>query len=180
MTRLRALFVSTAGLLLSCAARAAVVDVAPNGFALNIPAHIDATPDKVYAALIEPSLWWSSEHTFSGNAQNLHLEAKAGGCWCESLPSGGSAQHLSVVYIDPGKSLRLRGALGPFQGLGVDGAMTWKLKPAATGTDLVLTYTLGGYNKDGFADLSAAADKVLTIQVERLKRLLETKSPEVR
>ena len=66
-------------------------------------------------------------------------------------PKGGSVLHLIVVYSDPGKSLRLRGALGPFQGLGVDGALTWKLEPAVDGTRLFVTYALGGYNKDGFA-----------------------------
>ena len=95
-----------------------VSDVAANGFTLKIDAHIAAPPDKVYAALIEPARWWSSDHTFSGDAKNLHLEAKAGGCWCETLPRGGSVLHLLVVYIDPGKAIRLRGALGPFQGLG--------------------------------------------------------------
>ena len=155
-----------------------VSDVAPNGFTLTIDTHIAASPDKVYAALIEPARWWSSDHTFSGDAKNLHLEAKAGGCWCETLPHGGSVVHLMVVYVDPGKVLRLRGALGPFQGLGVTGALTWKLKPAADGTDVSVTYALGGYNKDGFAQLSQAADGVLTAQVGLLKKLIETKSAE--
>jgi uncharacterized protein YndB with AHSA1/START domain len=156
----------------------AVSDVASNGFTLKIDTHIAASPDKVYAALIEPARWWSSDHTFSGDAKNLHLEAKAGGCFCETLPNGGSVVHLKVVYVDPGKALRLRGALGPFQGLGVAGALTWKLKPAADGTDLSLTYALGGYNKDGFAQLSQAADGMLTAQVGLLKKLIEAKSAE--
>jgi uncharacterized protein YndB with AHSA1/START domain len=155
-----------------------VSEVASNGFTLKIDAHIAASPDKVYAALIEPARWWGADHTFSGDAKNLHLEAKAGGCWCETLPNGGSVLHLTVVYVDPGKALRLRGALGPFQAMGVDGALTWKLKAAADGTDLSVTYALGGYNKDGFAELSQAGDGVLTAQVGRLKKLIETKSPE--
>jgi uncharacterized protein YndB with AHSA1/START domain len=165
-------------LLIAGPSRGTVSDIASNGFTLKIDIHIAASPDKVYAALIAPARWWDSGHTFSRDANNLHLEAKAGGCWCETLPNGGSVQHLLVVYVDPGKTLRLRGALGPFQGLGVTGALTWKLKPAADGTDLSLTYALGGYNKDGFAELSQAGDEVLTTQVGRLKRWIETKSPE--
>ena len=153
--------------------RATVTDVASNGFTLNIAVHINASPDKVYATLITPAKWWSSEHTFSGDAKNLHADTKAGGCWCETLPHSGSALHLTVVYVAPGKALRLRGALGPFQGLGADGALTWKLEPAADGTLLHSTYSLGGYNKDGFAELSKAADGVLTVQVNRLKDLIE-------
>ncbi len=164
---------------LTCARNsgATVTDSAANGFTVAIEAHVEATPDKVYAALIEPSRWWASDHTFSGDAKNLHLDAKAGGCWCEKLPGGGSVLHLTVVYVDPGKVLRLRGALGPFQGLAADGALTWKLKPAATGTDLSMTYTLGGYSKDGFAELSKAADGVLTAQIGRLKQLIESGVP---
>jgi hypothetical protein len=85
--------------------------------------------------------------------------------------------HLTVVYVEPGKVLRLRGALGPFQALGVEGAMSWVLKPAGDGTDLLLTYTLGGYQKDGFEQWSKAVDGVLTQQVARLQRLVETGSP---
>jgi hypothetical protein len=60
----------------------------------------------------------------------------------------------------------------------VDGALTWKLKAAADGTDLSVSYALGGYSKDGFAELSQAADGVLTVQVGRLKKLLESRSPD--
>lgn len=159
---------------------ATVVDVAPSGFTLQITAHIAAPPGRVYAILTKPSLWWDSAHTFSGDAHNLALSVKAGGCWCEKLADGGSVSHLTVVYVDPGKVLRLRGALGPFQGYGVEGAMTWTLKASGSGTDLSLTYALGGYYKDGFEPWSKGADGVLTDQVGRLNRLVETGSPEKR
>jgi uncharacterized protein YndB with AHSA1/START domain len=157
-------------------ATAAVVDVALNGFTVRVTTHIAAPPNRVYAELITPAHWWSSDHTFSGDAANLSLDAKAGGCWCEKLPGGGSVMHLTVIYADPGKVLRLRGALGPFQGSGVDGAMTWALKASGGGTDLSLVYTLGGYNKDGFGQWSQAADRVLADQVTRLKRFVEAGS----
>lgn len=154
-------------------AGAAVLDASPGGFTVRVVGHIAATPDKVYEILINPSRWWASDHTFSGNAANLHLDARAGGCWCERLPNGGSVVHLTVVYVDPGKALRLRGALGPFQGLGVEGSMTWSVKAAGDGTDLSLTYALGGYSKDGFEELAKAADQVLTEQVEHLRQASE-------
>ncbi|SRR5581483_9165774 len=150
-----------------------VSDLAANGFTLKINTHLSAAPGKVYAALVQPANWWSSEHTYSGDARNLQLDARAGGCWCETLPNGGSVLHLTVVYVNPGKALRLRGALGPFQGMGVDGALTWTLTAADGGTDLSTVYVLGGYNKDGFAEISKAADSVLAEQVARLKKLVE-------
>jgi hypothetical protein len=157
-------------------AAAEVVSVAGNGFELREAAHTAASSDKVYAALLLPARWWSSEHTFSGNAANLTLDARAGGCWCESLPKGGSVEHLRVVYVSPGKTLRLRGALGPFQGFAVDGVMTLSVKSVADGSDISLTYALSGYIKDGFDDLSKAADQVLGEQVKRLTKLVDAGS----
>ena len=164
------LFLITAAL----PAGATVVDVAANGFTVQVTAHIAAPAAKVYSALITPAHWWSSDHTFSGNAANLVLHARAGGCWCEKLPDGGSVTHLTVVYADPGKLLRLRGALGPFQSYGVEGAMTWALQALADGTDLALTYSLGGYIKGGFEAWSKGADGVLTDHIARLQRFIET------
>jgi hypothetical protein len=154
-------------------AAAEVVSVSGNGFEIRETAHTAASPDKVYAALLFPAHWWNSEHTFSGSAANLVLDAHAGGCWCETLPNGGSVEHLQVVYVSPGKVLRLRGALGPFQGLAVDGVMTWSVKNVADGTDISFTYAVGGYAKDGFEGLSKITDQVLAEQVERLKRLVD-------
>jgi hypothetical protein len=150
-----------------------VLNVANNGFEVRETAHTAAPSDKVFAALLVPARWWSSDHTFSGNAANLVLEAHAGGCWCETLPGGGSVEHLRVVYVSPGKALRLRGALGPFQGLAVDGVMTWSVKSVADGTDISLTYAIGGYSSDGFDGASKAADQVLGEQLERLKALVD-------
>jgi hypothetical protein len=152
---------------------AEVVSVAGNGFEIRETAHTAAPSDKVYAALLLPAHWWSSDHTFSGSAANLVLDAHAGGCWCETLPGGGSVEHLRVVYVSPGKTLRLRGALGPFQGLPVDGVMTWSVKSVADGTDVSFTYSIGGYAKDGFDELSKMTDHVLGEQLERFKKLVD-------
>ena len=55
-------------------ATAEVVAVAGNGFEIRETAYTAAAPDKVYAALLTPARWWSSEHTFSGSAANLVLD----------------------------------------------------------------------------------------------------------
>lgn len=162
---------------LGCA-RAAVVESAANGFAIEQMAHIAAPPDRLYAALIQPAKWWNPRHTFSGSAANLSLDARAGGCFCEKLPNGGSVQHLVVVEADSGKTLRLRGSLGPFQGNGVDGALTFSLKASADGTELTLDNVAGGFMKGGFGKWPALADQMLAEQLTRLKRYVETGSPE--
>ena len=159
-----------------CPLDAAVVDNTPNGFQIEQTVHIAAPPEAVYAALIVPAKWWSSEHTFSGSAANLRLEAKGGGCFCESWPDG-SVQHATVVDAEPGKVLRLRGPLGPFQGHGVDSALTFSLKAVGGGTDLMLDNSVGGYMKGGFGKWPSLADVMLAEQMFRLKQFIETGSP---
>lgn len=158
-------------------AHAEVIESGANGFALARRVHIAASPDRVYAALIQPAKWWNSQHTFSGSAANLTLDARAGGCFCENW-SGGSVQHLAVVFAEPGKTLRLRGALGPFQGQGMDGALTFTLKPAGDGTDMSMENIMGGFIKGGVAKWPPLADAMLAEQMLRLKRYVETGSPD--
>jgi uncharacterized protein YndB with AHSA1/START domain len=155
-------------------AGAAVVEATPNGFSIEEKTHIAESPDRVYAALVEPAKWWNSEHTFSGSAANLSLEAHAGGCLCEKLGNGGSVQHLTVIYAAPGTALRLRGALGPFQGQAVEGVLTFKLSAKDGGTDLILENNGGGFMKGGFGEWPAKVDLMLTDLVGRLKHYIES------
>lgn len=154
---------------------AEVVSSADNGFLIRQTVHLAASPQQVYDAVIQPGKWWNPEHTFSGSASNLTLDARAGGCFCERLPDGGSVQHLEVVLAAPGKTLVLRGALGPFQGQGAEGALTWKMVAAGDGTDLTLSYVLGGYLTlpGGFAEWSKRADAMFATQVARLQKFVE-------
>jgi uncharacterized protein YndB with AHSA1/START domain len=160
------------------AAQAEVTVAAQDRLAVKEAVHIAAPPARVYAALIRPGRWWGSAHSFSGNAANMNLEARAGGCWCEKLADGGSAEHMRVVLVEPGKLLRLRGALGPFQALAADGVMTVKLAPKDGGTDVIATYDLFGAIDGGFAAMAPTVDGVLSEQFARLKRLAETGSPD--
>ncbi|MBV8120544.1 MAG: hypothetical protein JO081_11490, partial [Alphaproteobacteria bacterium] len=112
----------------SGSAPAEVKSVTSNGFEVVDTTMIQAPAERVYAALGEIGRWWSSAHTYSHDASNLSIDLRAGGCFCERLNDGGLVQHMSVVYAAPGHGLRLRGALGPLQMEGVDGALSWTLK----------------------------------------------------
>jgi uncharacterized protein YndB with AHSA1/START domain len=157
-------------------AGAEVVDSAATGFLIQSTVRIDAPPSVVYEAVIHDiGRWWDPEHTFSGDARNLSLRAKPGGCFCERLPGGGGVRHLTVVFVDPGRSLRLVGGLGPLQDLGVAGSMTWKFSGKDGGTALVLTYSVGGHRPGGLVDLAAPVDSVLLQQLHRLKDYVESR-----
>jgi uncharacterized protein YndB with AHSA1/START domain len=169
-----------AAALCARAAPAEVTSVGGAGFELRQQVHVAAAPAAVYAALLTPNRWWDSKHTYSGDAGRLTLDARAGGCWCETLADGGSVQHMRVVYVALGKTLRLQGALGPLQPMGLDGSMTFSVASASSGAgaDLTVTYAVGGYSKDGFEALSKAVDAVIGEQVARLQKFIESGAAE--
>jgi hypothetical protein len=85
-------------------------------------------------------------------------------------------QHLQVVYAAPGEGLRLRGALGPLQTEGVDGTLSWSLKPVEGGIGVNQSYVVGGYIRGGIKQWAARVDRVLDEQLRQLKTFVESKS----
>jgi len=165
-------------ILLAGVLRAEVADSSASGFTVQITATIAAAPDEVYRKLVRGvGDWWSKDHTYSGDAHNLSIDEKAGGCFCEKLANGGGAKHMEVVNFAPGKMLVMRGALGPLQTMGASGSMLIQLSGANGGTNLVLTYAVGGYLARGLNTLAGPVDTVLTLQMTRLKNLVERGDP---
>lgn len=150
-------------------ASAEVVQSSDTGFTVSHKVSIAAPPERAWAALIQPALWWQSDHSYSGDARNLSLDARPGGCWCEKLANGG-VEHMRVVYLAAPTTLRLVGGLGPLQAMPVTGVLTIELKPQGTGTEAILTYAVAG---SGLAPLAAPVDGVLGIQWARLKAAAE-------
>ncbi|HEX5184691.1 MAG TPA: SRPBCC family protein [Allosphingosinicella sp.] len=161
--------VALAALAPASPAAAAVKGAAPGGFEVESSAVVAASPASVYAMLGRPGEWWAPAHTYSHDARNLTLALRAGGCFCERLPTtGGSVEHLRVVYADPGRMLRLQGGLGPLQGEGVAGSLTVTLKAVPQGTEIVMNYIVGGYLRADDANLAPIVDRVLAEQLARL------------
>lgn len=156
-----------AAALFASTARAEVKSAAETGFLVEQRLEIAAGPAQVWRRLLRPRLWWSPQHTYSGDAANLRLEARAGGCFCERW-AGGEVLHLQTAYVEPGKTLRLLGGLGPLQGM-ADGALTLTLEPAGAGTVLTLQYQVWGFQPGGLAAIAPAVDQVLGEQLARLK-----------
>jgi hypothetical protein len=152
--------------------------VTPNGFLVKFDVSVNAPGAKVYEALVgQVGSWWDPQHTYSGDAKNLSIDARPGGCFCEKLPNGGGIEHARVIYVAPREILRLSGALGPLQGSGVAGTLTWKLTNGTDNTRLQLSYSVGGFIDGGFEKIAPAVEKVLRIQLDRLKLFAETGKP---
>jgi polyketide cyclase/dehydrase/lipid transport protein len=162
--------------LLATGARAEVTDKSPAGFEVTETAAIAAPVGKVWDALMRPDRWWSSQHSWSGDAKNLYFDPS--GCFCERLKRG-AVRHMTIVYNDGATTLRLNGGLGPMQFTGASGNLGITLKASGEKTLLTMTYDVGGYAKGGLADtLAAPVDMVLGEQVRRLAKYAETGKPD--
>lgn len=134
---------------------------------------VHASPDKVYAALIDIGHWWDGEHTYSHDAANLSLQSSAGGCFCERWGAQ-SVAHGRVIWANPGHLLRLDTALGPLQSMAVQGVMTFALKPSGDGTAVQFEYRVNGSGSSGLDKLAPTVDGVLMAQLGRLQSYVET------
>ena len=171
------LLAALAALLFAGVGRAEVVETNAQGFRLKSVRQIDAPPASVYAAIGEVGRWWDGEHTYSGKAENMSMPLKANACWCETIPGGGSVRHGVVVLAWEAQGMiRTDAALGPLQDEGVSGALLFQLKPRGGGTELTVTYNVGGA-RDAIAKAGPGVDAVLTGGWDRLKRYVETGKP---
>ena len=154
-------------------ARAEVAESDAGHLVLKYSLAVKAPPQRAYAATLDVANWWSSDHTYSGDSKNLHLDARAGGCWCERLKSGG-VEHMRVVLAMPGHLLRLSGGLGPLQSGAVNGTLTFEYKSGKDGNAIVVSYLLSGYFAGGLDKLGAGVDDVLGSQLQRLQRFVDS------
>ncbi len=166
-----------AAMALAPGAGAEVLEVGGSGFALRNEAAVTAPAGRVWEALVRPGRWWHPEHTYSGDARRMTIDARPGGCFCERLDGRGGITHAEVVYAAPGKVLRLVGSLGPLQQDGVTGSLTWSLTEEGGVTKVTQTYSVGGYRQGGFVELAPLVDQVMATQLQRLQRYLETGTP---
>ena len=161
--------------LMSVSVRAEVLDAAPNGFTVKHSIVIAASRSEVYGASVDGfPQWWSSDHTISGNADNLFITAKPRGCFCERLGQDAGVVHVTVTFVSPGVMLRFTGGLGPLGLMGVNGNMTWEFEEHEQGTQVTVSYAVGGYLDGGLDVLAGAVDGVLIEQFERLGKFVET------
>jgi uncharacterized protein YndB with AHSA1/START domain len=166
------LFVS---LMFGTTALAEVRDAGPGGFSLVHEVTI-AAPRKTlwHTAVEEVGRWWSNDHTISGNAANMSIDARPQGCFCESIGDHAGVVHLTVTFVNPEVLLRLTGGLGPLGLMGVNGNMTWEFFDVDQGTRVKFSYVVGGYRPGGLDSIALPVDYVIGEALLRLKAYVET------
>ena len=161
-------------LFLAPIANASLESVADNGFVVTNTVTVNATPEQSWHALTDDvDKWWPKDHSWWNGT--FSLAATAGGCFCETRDAR-SAEHMRVVFVDPVKTLRMTGGLGPLQGMGMYGALDWqfgKSKDVPGATTIALRYHVQGYTDSGYAELAPIVDHVQGLQLQALADFLQ-------
>ena len=157
---------SSAAVLLSGGAQAELKASAPDALVIQVRAEVLLDRDDAWARLLDVSSWWKSSHTYSGNADNLKIDAVAGGCWCE-LWSGGEVEHGRVVAVMPKEMIRFDAPLGPLQEMGVSTALTFTLSAGSkpNTTSVIVDFKVSGSSLSKLDKLGAVIDGVISEQV---------------
>jgi hypothetical protein len=164
------------GFTVALPVNAEVKQAAADSMLIEINAKIAAPASAVYDGIVHVERWWSSEHTYSGDAKNLSMSAEPGGCFCERWKDG-AVEHGRVEMALRNQTVRLVAPLGPLQARAVNAVLTFQLAFAEGVTSLALSYRVNGSSVSALDKSATAVDGVLTEAVERLKRLIETGKP---
>lgn len=169
MKILRAFWVPlTSAIAMSAApATAGIIISAPDHYILKHEAVSTLTPDALWQKLIEPANWWHPDHTYSGDAKNLSLDANAGGVWREDWPDG-SVEHGRVLLVLENKQLRLNAPFGPLQETGANVVWTVTISSGDDGTKVTFDEVANGTASSNLDELAPAVDFVKTEAINRL------------
>jgi len=168
-----ALPIAMLALAMASPAHGEVAAQSAGGFVVTASAEVVTSPERSWQELIAPARWWFKDHTYSHDAANLSIDARPGGCFCETLqgtrtiPRGG-VEHMRVVYAERAKALRMKGALGPLQSEAAEGTLTITLKPSGTGTRIEWQYVVGGYMRFKPEEIAPVVNQVLGEQFTSL------------
>jgi len=165
-------------LVLPAPALATVVNSSPQEFTVKHTLQVSGSASAAYQTFTaQIGSWWDPAHSYSGQASNLSLDARANGCLCEKLTANGSVTHMIVIFANPGQLLRMTGGLGPLQSMAVTGVMTVTFTTIPAGTRVEITYAVGGQPSQGLDKLAPAVDQVLGTQWARFTRFVDTGKP---
>lgn len=159
-------------------AQAEVKDSSPSGFTIENSRVVPVDSTAAFKALVEDvDRWWPKDHSWWGNDSKLSIEPRAGGCFCE-VAGTQQALHMLVTFVDPGRTLRLLGGLGPLQGMGLHGALEFRFTPIeGEGTNILMSYRAGGYTPDDLSKFAPVVDRVQALQLGGLADFLGGSTP---
>lgn len=154
---------------------AEVTQTSSNGFQIKHVCVVEAGPDQAFEKFVkEFNHWYDVNHSYSGKAENLSIDLEKH-CMLEKLPGGGFVRHMEIVYYQPGKVIRMNGGLGPLQGLGVYGALTFEFQPVEGSpekTQVTLNYCVSGAEFLRLDKIATPVESVLGMQLDAYKKYM--------
>ena len=152
-----------------------VISKSEHGFTIQIKQEANVDSKTAYQQFLKVNEWWNAEHTYFGKSENLFIEAKANGCFCE-VEGDKQVLHMIVSYVEPNKEIKMIGGLGPLQMMGVNGGMSWKFIDLGNNKSKVIHhYQVSGAIDGGLDKIAPFVDQVQTIQVSALINKLSLK-----
>ncbi len=143
---------------------------AKDGFHVNLEVEVTVDRKIAYDAFVSDlAKWWDGSHSYSSDAKNLSMDLKQK-CMLERLPNGGFVRHMEIVYLQPGKMLRMTGGLGPLQGMGATGALNISFSESEGKTTVRLNYVVHGPSFQNFDKMAKPVEGVLAGQMNRFKK----------
>ncbi|MGE0703080.1 MAG: hypothetical protein AB7F99_03590 [Vicinamibacterales bacterium] len=163
---------------LPAAVSAEVVAASPGSFSTRDATELLSVPIAIQLA-VERGIgaWWDPAYTVSGDASALTLELEPGGCLCEARAGAEPFRHMTVVEVERGRMFKLSGALGPLAGTNATGILTWTVTERAGRSRIEVTYEVSGDPSLRLDTLASEVDLLLTEQLQRLKRFIESGRP---
>jgi uncharacterized protein YndB with AHSA1/START domain len=157
---------------------ASVSNAAPDGFTIEHTFEVNGRSSAAYQAFVgKVGGWWDAEHSYSGKAANFSIEPRPNGCFCERWGNGAGIVHMTVLYVDPGKVIRMSGGLGPLQEMAVSGVLTLAFTETGNRTKVQFKYVVSGRAALGLDRMAPLVDQVMVGQMNRFERFLGTGQP---
>lgn len=168
--------VAAATIVLSPVSFADVTEAAPDGFVIQLERSSDLTVSEVQMKARDIGHWWSSGHSYSGDAANMSLEPACGSFFWIERWDAGFVEHGRVLVdmeSEVAATLRFQAALGPLQEMGVNGVLSIVTEAEThdeTPEESVIRfqYVITGASFSGLDGIAEAVNMVLTEQIESL------------
>ncbi|XOV84434.1 MAG: ATPase [bacterium] len=140
-------------------AGAEMVAVSADHFHLKLTAGSKLSPVKLWQRLVVPGQWWHSDHTYSGDSENMSIDVQAGGLWREDWDKG-SVAHGRVLFVQAPELLRLDAPFGPLQALSVHSTWTIRIMPEGAGSVVTFEVVANGTVQSKLDQLAPAVEQV--------------------
>lgn len=140
-----------------------VTESSSDGFTISLSQESQRSDAELWQRLQHPEIWWSSAHSWSGDAANMSVEMRAGGCWCERVGDG-VVVHGRILRIDAGRAVLFDAPLGPLNEAAVSTRLSWRVENQR----VVWRYQVFGALPMPVEQLAPLVEGVLAEQLRRL------------